>query len=163
MEVMGVDASIGAVTVCKKRGVKNVAMLPLQEIDSLTGKFETATLFGNDFGLLGDSATAGIILSKIAKITSKTAYILATVCDPYKTTDERHLRYHDWNKKRERMPGQLLIRVVAGDVTGDWFDYLFVSPDELELIIKSTEWKIRRIITHGSTASFGAILEKKNR
>jgi SAM-dependent methyltransferase len=162
IDVMGVDASPGAVEVAKKRGVRAVATVPLEEVDAVSGPFETATLFGNDFGLLRDTEHAKMILSKIAAVTSDSAHLLAIACDPYQTQAPQHLRYHQWNRERGRLPGQLRIRVIAKDVVGEWFDYLFLSPEEMEHILADTQWRMLRLFTHPSTVSYGAMMGKRD-
>lgn len=61
------------------------------------------------------------------------------------------------------MPGQLRLRVRYRDLTGPWFDYLIVSPDEMASIIEGTDWRIRRLIQGGRSYSgsryYVAILE----
>lgn len=44
------------------------------------------------------------------------------------------------------MPGQLRLRVRYRNYASPWFDYLIVSPQELEALIEGTGWCIRRII-----------------
>jgi len=71
------------------------------------------------------------------------------------------LAYHDLNRKRGRMPGQLRIRSRHKKYIGPWFDYLFVSKKELEQIIEGTGWEIHKYID-SQNASYTAILKKNN-
>lgn len=161
-EVLSVDASQGAVETAKKRGIQNVKMVSLENLQVLRSHrlFETATLFGNDFGLVRNPKAAKRILNNIDSITTNTGRLLVVACNPYLTNDPVHLEYHDRNRRIGKLPGQLTIRLLVEDEVGDWFEYLFVSPEEMENILKGTRWKISEIITHKSTPSFGAILDK---
>ena len=40
-----------------------------------------------------------------------------------------------------------------------WFDYLFVSPDEMKHILTGTGWKVTRFI-EGGRPSYVAVIEK---
>jgi hypothetical protein len=42
------------------------------------------------------------------------------------------------------MPGQLTIRARYGSLIGPWFDYLFVSPDEMRAILTGTGWAVSK-------------------
>ena len=53
--------------------------------------------------------------------------------------------------------GQIRIRVRYKDLAGPWFDYLFVSPDELAELLEGTAWRIERIV-RGETSYFVAVL-----
>jgi hypothetical protein len=54
--------------------------------------------------------------------------------------------YHDRNRQPGRMPGQLPLRVRYRRYASPWFDYLIVSPEELESLIDGTGWRVGRII-----------------
>jgi hypothetical protein len=43
------------------------------------------------------------------------------------------------------------------DLTGPWFDYLIVSPDEMATILEGTPWRIHRLL-EGGTGYYVAIL-----
>ena len=116
-------------------------------------------MFGNNFGLFGSPKKAKLLLKKFHKITSKDALIIAESSDPYKTNNPKHLAYHEFNRKRGRMPGQLKIRVKFGNITGDWFDYLLVSKDEMKDILKGTGWKVREFID-SELPVYSAIMNK---
>jgi hypothetical protein len=58
------------------------------------------------------------------------------------------------------MGGQLRMRVRFGKTIGEWFDYFFVSPEEMENILKDTDWQIKEFI-EPEAASYFAIIVKK--
>jgi hypothetical protein len=67
--------------------------------------------------------------------------------DPYKTHERAHLLYHKLNRMKGRTPGQSRMRIRYKNYKGGWFDYLFVSKQEMESIVDRTgRWKIKRFL-----------------
>lgn len=159
-DVTAIDNSPLAIKVCKKRGVKKAELLPIEGISRFKpNTFDTVIMFGNNFGLFGNFKKAKNLLGRLYKITTKNAFIIAESNDPYKTNDPVHLLYHELNKKRGRMPGQLKIRIRFKNYIGNWFDYLLVSKEEMRNILKGTGWKIKKFI-NSKKSSYIAIIEK---
>jgi len=122
--------------------------------------FDTILMLGNNFGLFGSPQKAKELLKKLYEITSPNALIIAENRDPYKTDNQAHLEYHEFNRKRGRMPGQLRIRIRFEKYVTDWFDYLIVSKDEMKQILEGTSWKIKKFIDSNS-AEYIAIIHKQ--
>ena len=57
------------------------------------------------------------------------------------------------------MPGHVRIRLSYGKYRSPWFDYLFVSKDEMHTILAGTGWRIRRFIDTDDSV-YIAIIEK---
>lgn len=161
-DVTGIDNSPGAIKVCKFRGLKKAIVRPIGEIDKFPqNSFETIIMFGNNFGLFGSRKNIKLILKKISQITTPTAQIIAGTLNPYQTKDKNHLQYHKLNRRRGRMGGQIRFRVRYGKIVGEWFDYLFVSPEEMEEIIKDTDWQIKEFLP-SEEANYMVVIEKKS-
>jgi hypothetical protein len=79
-------------------------------------------------------------------MTSPSAVIIAEDRDPYITDNPMHFKYHEMNKRKGRMPGQLRIRARFMQYCTDWFDYLYVSKKEMKEILNGTGWKVKRFI-----------------
>jgi hypothetical protein len=58
------------------------------------------------------------------------------------------------------MGGQIRMRVRFGKIVGEWFDYLLVSPEEMEKIIAVSRWQIKKFI-ESEQAQYFAIINKK--
>ncbi|MEJ7862928.1 MAG: class I SAM-dependent methyltransferase [Pyrinomonadaceae bacterium] len=160
-DVTGIDNSPGAIRVCKLRGLKKALVRPIEDVDKFkANSFNTIQMFGNNFGLFGSFENAQLILKKFSRITAPDAQIIAGMHNPYQTTEPEHLAYHQLNRRRGRMGGQLKMRVRFGKVIGEWFDYLFVSPEEMQNILKDTDWQIKDFIEL-EAASYFAIINKK--
>ena len=160
-DVTGIDNSPGAIEVCQLRGLKNAIMRPIANVDEFgPNSFETILMLGNNFGLFGDVKKAKLILGKLSRITSSEAHIIAGSRNPYMTDSPEHLEYHELNRQRGRMPGQLKMRVRFGKTVGEWFEYLFVSPEEMQEIVADTAWQIKEFIGAGEP-NYLAIIGKK--
>jgi SAM-dependent methyltransferase len=160
-DVTGIDNSPGAIKVCKLRGLKKALVRPVGEIEKFPeNRFDTILMLGNNFGLFGSAENAPIILEKMSRITKKDAQIIAGTRNPYKTELKEHLEYLRFNKKRGRMAGQIRMRIRYGKIVGDWFDYLFVSPDEMEKILEKTDWRVKEFF-NSEQVNYFAVIEKK--
>src|SRR5215204_611737 len=161
-DVTGIDNSPGAIKVCKLRGLKKAIVRPINEIDKFSkSAFETILMFGNNFGLFGNAENARELLEKMSRITNPHAQIIAGTRNPYKTDIKEHLEYLRFNKRRGRMAGQIRMRIRYGKTVGEWFDYLFVSPDEMQKILKKTDWQIGEFLS-SEGANYFAVIEKKS-
>ena len=160
-DVTGIDNSTGAIEVCKLRGLKKTFVRPISEVDKFkSGSFDTILMLGNNFGLFGSAKGAKLLLKKLFRITSPQARIIGGTRNPYKTNDPNHLEYHRLNRKRGRMAGQIRMRVRFGKAVGAWFDYLFVSPEEMEEILEGTDWKLEKFIAP-QDANYFAVFRKR--
>ncbi len=158
LDVTGVDNSPGAVKVCRLRGVKKVLLRPIEDIGRFgPGAFDTVLMMGNNFGLFGSAARTKQLLRKLMRITSGEARIIAGTTNPHLTTDPDNLQYQRWNRKRGRMAGQIRLRVRFKSSMSRWFDYLLVSPKEMESLLDGTGWEIERLIGLGEPAYFAVI------
>ncbi len=159
-DVTAIDNSPGAVEVCQLRGLKNAIVRPIAKVDEFApNSFDTILMLGNNFGLFGDSNNAKLLLEKLSRVTSPEALIIAGTRNPYQTDSTDHLEYHELNRQRGRMPGQIRMRVRYRRAVGEWFDYLFVSPEEMEAIVAKTAWKIKDFI-EGEEPDYIALIGK---
>jgi SAM-dependent methyltransferase len=157
-DVVGIDISPGAVEVCRRRGVRDVRVCPIEDVDESLGVFDTVVMLGNNFGLFGGAAKAKRLLRRFHRLTSDRGRIVAETRDVYRTDDPSHLAYHERNRLRGRMGGQVRIRVRYREHATPWFDYLMVSQAELEDLLDGTGWQLRRVLESEDT--YVAIVEK---
>jgi len=156
-DVVGIDVSPGAVEVARRRGVRDVRLLSLERVDASLGHFGTVAMFGNNLGLLGGAAKGHRLLRRLAEVADR---IVASSIDPYRTDDALHLGYHQRNRRRGRMAGQLRLRVRHRDLASPWFDYLIVSPAELEGLVVGTGWRVAWLVTSEGSAAYVAVLDR---
>ena len=158
-DVVAIDASPGTIDACRRRGVRDARVMRIEDVDASVGVFDTVVMFGNNLGLLGSRTKAPRILRRLARITSERARIIAEGTDPYSTDDPGHLAYHERNRQRGRMGGQLRIRIRFREIASPWFEYLFLSRRELEEILDGTGWRLARMIEDDGP-TYVAVIEK---
>lgn len=93
------------------------------------------------------------------RMTSDKGRIIACTTDPYQTNIPEHKRYHRRNKNKGRMSGQLRLRIRYKKYKSPYFDYLLVSPKELNRILDGTGWKVQRLINSDS-GQYVAVIDK---
>ena len=157
-DVVGVDVSPGAVEVCRRRGVRDVRVLSIDELDPGLGTFDTIVLLGNNLGLLGGRTKARRLLRLFHRLTTGRGRLVVESRDVSATSDPAHLRYHRRNRERGRRPGDLRIRVRFRDAATPWFDYPMLSPAELAELVEGTGWRIARVLDSEDT--YVAILDR---
>jgi SAM-dependent methyltransferase len=163
LDVTGIDRSPGAVKVCRLRGLKKALLRSIEDLDRFKpGAFDTVLMLGNNFGLLGSAARAKWLLRKLARIATPEARIIAGTRNPYLTTERDHLQYHRSNRARGRMGGQIRLRVRFRKSIGRWFDYLLVSPLEMESLLAGSGWEIERLIGSGEPGYFAIIRRSRS-
>jgi SAM-dependent methyltransferase len=160
-DVTAIDNSPGAVKVCKLRGIKKAVVRPIEDVDKFpAASFDTVLMMGNNFGLFGSRRKTKLLLKKLAHVVTPGGKIIAGSLDPYKTTNPDHLLYHKRNKKLGRMAGQIRFRIRFKDIIGQWFDYLFVSRDEMQEILSETDWQVEKFIKSFGDNYFAVIGRK---
>jgi SAM-dependent methyltransferase len=158
-DVVAIDASPLAVEVCRRRGVRDARVLPVDKIGRDLGPIDTVVMLGNNFGLLGRPRRAITLLRRLHRLTAPGGCVLAGTRDPYATAEPYHYAYHERNRKRGRSPGQIRLRVRYGPFAAPWHDVLFVSQAELADIVGETKWRIAEILDSGA-GGYVAVLEK---
>lgn len=161
LDVLGVDNSPLALKVCKKRGVKKTRLISITQLSRKIGLFDTIIMYGNNFGLVGNQNRAKWLLRRFYRMTSPDALIIAESLDPYDTKEPDYLQYHQYNRKRNRMAGQIRLRVRYKKYVSDWIDYLLVSKNEMREILDGTGWKVKCFID-SKDLFYVAIIEKEN-
>lgn len=159
LDVVGIDISPGAVEVCRRRGVRDARVCSIDEIDASLGAFDTIVMLGNNFGLFGSRSKARRLLRRFHGLTSERGRIVAETRDVHKTDDPVHLAYLERNRRRGRLPGQIRIRVRYRLHMTPWFDYLMVSPAELEELLDGTGWRLSHTLDSDDT--YVAVIEKR--
>lgn len=158
--VVAIDTSPLAIRICRKRGVTLAKRVGLEDVGRIRRTFDTVLLLGNNFGLFGSRAKAKRLLQMLHRRTSDDAVLLAESVNPYLTKNPVHRQYQADNRKRGRISGQLRLRVRFRNVASPWFDYLFVSPDEMTDIAKGTGWQVVELID-GDQPTYIGVMTKR--
>lgn len=163
-DVTALDTSPSCVEVYRRRGVHStfsgsVVDLARRKPDE---RFDSVLLFGNNLGLPGNRTEARNLFAALDQIVTPGGCITGTGSDPRATDDELHLRYHDFNRERGREPGQLRIRVRHGDLATPWFDYLFVSVEDLDELVADCGWSLEEV-RDGGGGNYAATIRSRGR
>jgi SAM-dependent methyltransferase len=160
VDVTGIDTSPLAVRASRTRGARRVWRLSIDHLASRIGSFDTLVLLGNNFGIFGSPQRLHALLSEWGDRTSGEARILAESMDPYHDVPLLHRAYRRWNRERGRIPGQVRLRVRYRDWATPFFEWLFVSPGEMQSLLRGTGWHVRRLLGSNTSGPYVAILEK---
>jgi SAM-dependent methyltransferase len=140
--VTGLDISPGALAVARKRGLVDTVQATVDEHATHGRRYDTFVLLGNNLGLIEGRERAPVFLAALAAMARPGARIIAHGTDPYGTTDPVHVGYHQRNRERGRLGGQLRLRLRYREIATDWFDYLVCSVAELRELIDGTAWRL---------------------
>ena len=164
LDAVGIDISPLAIQVCKARGLNEAKVLSVTRISRRLGVFDTIVMYGNNFGLLGSFRRARWLLRRFYSMTGPAGRILAESNDPYPRPGTAgvpcHLEYHERNRRRGRMAGQLRFRIRYMTCATPYFDWLMVSKDEMRQIVAGTGWRIARLF-ESKPSSYIAVLDKE--
>lgn len=159
--VVAIDVSPLVARVARRRGVRNVKVLALDDVDGSLGRIDTVVMFMNNFGLFESEAKAKRLLRRLHDVTNDRGRIVATSSDFQKRPPPEHRAYQRRNRARGRMRGQIRLRLRYRLLETPWFDWLFVSPAEMERLLHGTGWHVRRIIRHGEDTFYAAVIDKE--
>jgi SAM-dependent methyltransferase len=158
LEVTALDVSPGAVEVCRRRGVRATFLGTVGDLAATEpGSFDTLLLLGNNLGLVGSPEAAPEWLGTLRRLARPGARLIGTTRDPYRTEDPAHVAYHERNRRRGRMAGQVTSRTRYRSLATPWFDLLWVSLDELRAIVEPLGWVLRDVAEDGPL--FTVVLE----
>lgn len=161
-DVVGIDNSPLAIQVARERGVEDARVMPITQVSrNSVGAVDAIVMFGNNFGLLANPKRARWLLRRFYHMMGADGRIIASSNDVYQTDDPEHLAYHERNRRLGRMPGQIRLRVRYKKTAGPWFDYLMVSPQEMEQILKGTGWRVRQTLPQEEGGIYTATIEKE--
>lgn len=146
--VVGIDTSAAAVQICRDRGV-DARQCSVYELDGVGSGYTSFLLGGQNVGLLSDVKTGRRLLADLAAIAAPGAKILGTTADPHLSKNPAHRAYAERNLATGRMAGQDRCRLRYDDVATEWFDYLYLSADELRELVEGTEWTLHDTLSDG--------------
>jgi SAM-dependent methyltransferase len=142
-DTVALDVSPGAVEICGRRGVRTTFAGTIEEFTATNpSPFDAFVMLGDNVGLLRSARYAPRLLALLGSMATPGAILAGTCLDPLQTADPAHLGHHERNRAAGRMPGQLHIRVRYRNLATDWWDYLFMSLEELRSLVEPTAWRI---------------------
>lgn len=159
-DCLGIDVSRSAIQLCKEQGLRKAQVASIEEVETLTGLFDTLLMLGYNLGLLQSPQKATVLLQKLARATAPGGIIIGDTLDPMHpqavAADEH---YHAWNRERGRPMGSVTLRSRYRHYAGEWFDYWFMSKSELKAVIKDTPWILEHYIDEPNSPAYVVILK----
>ena len=159
LDVVAIDISPGAVEASRRRGVRDVRLLSVSEVDERLGTFDSVLMMCGNFGLAGSAGETERWLQMMHRMTTPSGRIVLDTVDPYQDTDAEYLVYMERNRSRGAMPGQVTIRIRYAERVTPWFELLLVSPSELAELAGRAGWSVAEVVP-GEPPDFYAVLEK---
>lgn len=146
VDVVALDVSPGCVEVCRRRGVENTFLGTIEELSNAQPeRLDSLVALGNNLGLIGSPRAAGAFFDAASAVGTNDVRIVGTMLDPYLTDSAIHLAYHQRNRERGRLAGNITIRVRYQNLATAWFDLLWASPSELNDICAAHGWVLADI------------------
>ena len=156
-EVVGIDNSPGAIDACRRRGLTDVHLVSLEELDERFGRFDTVLMLGGNFGLLGPLERGKDVLRRLREIAHAGAVLLGASRDPRASRDPDRLVYLRRNVEQGRLPGQYRIRIRYRRFATPWFEFLRVASEEMEEIIEGTGWRLAEVLREDESLYVGVL------
>ncbi|MCP3995191.1 MAG: hypothetical protein GY722_09020, partial [bacterium] len=129
--------------VCRKRGIKRTFEGSIFDLlETPVDPFDALVLMGSNLALLQSDARASGVFDAMRVLLKSGGSVIGTCRDPYQTDNPDHLSYHEANRAAGRIPGQIRMRVRYRRLASEWFNYLFVAPDELKALAEHSGWAV---------------------
>ena len=161
VDVVGVDSSPLALRAARARGLRRVRCVTVEALGPHMGSFDTAVLFGNNFGIFGTPTRLRRALTGWAQVMPAGARILAESTNPYCGGVPAFDRgYYRRNVDAGRMPGQARLRVRYRRWVTPWFAWLFVSRADMRSLLVGTGWRQAAVLGTGPAEPYVAVLER---
>ena len=157
---MGIDVSQLALEVSRLRGVRDCRFMDVREMTFPDASFDTVLMLGANLGVMGDVDEIRRTLRELHRVTAEDGIIVGSSRNPLMTDDPAHLAYHEMNRRRGKPPGLVRLRVGFQGAFGEWFQFLFMSEEELAEIIEPIGWAIFNVYSSGGS-DYIAVLGKK--
>jgi len=140
-EVTAVDASPGAVEVCRCRGVADARLGDLTDPPA-DQPWATVLLMCGNLGLAGGWDETRALLTRLAAICAPGAVVIADTVDPTALGDEHSRTHVAGNLAAGRPAGQTRLRLHYGSRTSPWWDQLNVPIADVAPLVAGTGWTV---------------------
>jgi|Deesub1362B_J571_1020462.scaffolds.fasta_scaffold00023_45 SAM-dependent methyltransferase len=160
LEVYSIDILYEVLKIARARGVENPILSDINKLyEFRENTFDTILLLSGGFGLAGNISNIETLLHRLHSITSDEGIIIGSSLDPFRTRNEKHIRYHERNRELGIYEGTVKIRFVYKGRKGEWFLFTHIDPVMLKSLCSRTGWKMIKQYDEGPIYSF--ILSKK--
>jgi SAM-dependent methyltransferase len=150
VEVTAIDASAGAIAVCRERGCRGAHVAEMDQLPSELAPFDAIICMGNTLGIGQTPEALPRRLAMLRKSTVPGGRLLAALRDPLDTDDPEHLAYHARNRAAGRPPGLTRSRLRYRGELGDWWELWMPTRSELEEAAHRGGWAVSCLHSEGS-------------
>jgi SAM-dependent methyltransferase len=154
--VTAVDASPGAVTVCRARGIADVRFADLNDRD-FEGRWATILLMCGNLGLGGDWDPTRGLLRRLARSTPSGGLLIGDSVDPA-SDDPDDLAYEERNRTAGFHRGHVRLRLHYGDLATPWWHQLNIPPEDVDALVDGTGWTVAEFI--GDAEAYAVVLRR---
>lgn len=141
--VVGIDISANALAVCRAvtdRRNTSLIQMSVDRIGFAPDVFSTILAMGLNIGAAGNLASLKQLFDLLRRSCIEGGHFLLTSIDVTRRWD--YESYFLANISKGRDMGQSRARFRFGKAKGEWFDWIYVSPDDLRSIAGQTGWKV---------------------
>lgn len=148
IDVLALDVSPGAIETCRRRGVRETFVGDITDLATdPSQKFDTFVALGNNLGLIGNAERAARMFDAFTALANPGATIVGTCLDPtFGEPPPWHASYHERNRAAGLPPGQIRLRTRFRNITTEWFDLYWMSPDELDGLARKSGWQVTDVL-----------------
>ncbi len=137
-DVTALDVNELAVDIMDEAGVRDTRCSDIFAFDG--GPFDTLLLLGHGIGMVEDLAGLDRFLIHARTLMQPDGQVLVHSHDVRKTTDPRHLTYHDAARRAGRYIGEIRMQFVFENEVGPMCGWLHVDPQTLERHAAQGQW-----------------------
>nr|MDT0658181.1 class I SAM-dependent methyltransferase [Micromonospora sp. DSM 115978] len=142
---IGVDNEPLAIAAARHAGVREVALMDAFRLGFGAGAFDCVTLYSNGLSMGGSVDGVRRLLDELARVTRPGGRLLLTNTDVATSPHEHDQVYQRANLTAGRPRGLVRMCCRYGDREGPWFDWLFLAPEDLPEVARSTRWRVARV------------------
>lgn len=163
IEVHSLDNSPFAANLLKIRGLNNVYLMDLREMNFPDNYFDSVLMISNDLGLAGTIKDTKRLFKTLFRIVKPDGKIIAIIRDSgrYKSDAPESFVYNNHKRKLAKIVDKIRLRLEYNDTVGDWFYSIMASPEELKKLIRDTGWLVADIVAKDGDGFYGAMLKKE--
>ena len=164
-KVVGFDSCPEALQIAEAQGLKTTILGNICKLydPPLFNSFDAILMMGNNFGICGDIPKTQKLLRRFRTFLSPDGLLIFSCRDPLNTDNPIHLSYHEQNRKNDRPPGLIKIRICYQNTKDEWWDLLFVDVPTVEEILDNSGYDKVAIYQHSSSPEFYVVAEQERK
>lgn len=149
VEVVAVDASPGAIQVCRERGCLDARVMDFTRADFEGELFDALLCTGNTVGINQSPATLASFFARMRALLKPEGRFIVSGVDPLETTVPNRVEYHALNRARGLPPALVRAKLEYRGALTDWWTLWIPTEDELEVATGEGGWVIDALERHG--------------